>query len=402
MKSVFGLIGVVCLCGLVVVGCRRTSLAGSSTSALSAARAAPSPPVARTAPDSEEQEVLPREVIDVAQAFVDALAEDDWATAAGFFCADFYKAHREELLDGTLLGRKYDIGKGVCRIFNNEKVTRATIRGDRAWAIAQTRGMGPLRQGHFSALELIREEGGWKLLRFPPAPYAYCAATAGHSGSSAGYWFKSMLSDGEFSPQEQAEIAEVLDRYYAIVVQMQSKIEERHLPSPDYHSATMQQLTEVYERLKARPELEIRSITFWPKPSEDVVCVGEALAEQAVRQIYEDLAAAKDKYPELAKFDEKHVTLTEGGLSYFPNPPIPHQKNGPTVMVYIDRPYLGVSQAMFPRRIFLPRQKLAVSRQPGSTDEPIHNFARQTIEKNIEPLIRVEKLLGGEPSYDEW
>jgi len=50
----------------------------------------------------------------------------------------------------------------------------------------------------------------------------------------------------------------------------------------------------------------------------------------------------------------------------------------------------------------LPRQKLAVYRYAWVTDEQLAEFVKETIEKNIEPLIRFEEILGGEAVYSNW
>ncbi len=58
---------------------------------------------------------------------------------------------------------------------------------------------------------------------------------------------------------------------------------------------------------------------------------------------------------------------------------------------------------MQPRRgRSLPRQELAVTRFLSVNDKQLAELVKETIEKNIEPLIRFEKLLGGEPVYDDW
>ncbi len=74
-----------------------------------------------------------------------------------------------------------------------------------------------------------------------------------------------MLSDGEFTEEEQAEIGQVLDAYYAVVVQMQSNVEGRPLPPPDYRPATMEQLIGIYGRLKTRPAFA-RFMKTWQRP----------------------------------------------------------------------------------------------------------------------------------------
>jgi len=212
-----------------------------------------------------------------------------------------------------------------------------------------------------------------------------------------------MLSDGEFTEEEQAEIAEVLDSYYAVVVQMQRQVEGRPLPLPMYRPATMEWLTKRATRLEeARPGFKVASIAFWPEPDENISTVAQALAEQAIRQIYEDLAAAKDKYPELAKFDEENVRVSENKLSYHPSPPQGTQKiTKPYILVSIGMPSLGISQVLFNNLIW-PRQKRAAYRLAAVADQQLAEFVKQTVEKNIEPLIRFEKLLGGEAVYDYW
>jgi len=405
-----GLIAVLCLCGLVVVGCRRTSLGGSPVPPSPTVRVTPSAAViksvAQTAPNPEEQFQRQYEVVVVVNGFLQAVQKEDWAKAANFFSAEFRKTHEKDLLDGSLLSYDPHAGKSTEAMLHSPGafVERVTIRGDRAWAEVRTGG-SPWSQAGIMALELMREEGEWKLLRFPSPSGTLDVLRAGYDGEAAGRWFKGMLSDGEFTEEEQAKIAEVLDRYYAVVVQMESQVEGRHLHSPDYRSATTEELRRIAERLKDRPDLKPHSIIFWPKPSEDVLCVREALAEQAVRQVYEDLAVAKDKYPELAKFDEENVRLSENKLSYHPSPPQGTQKITKPyiwVSIRISVPNASESQVSFNNQILLPRQKLGATRYLSVDDKQLAEFVKETIEKNIEPLIRFEKLLGGEPVYDNW
>jgi len=61
-----------------------------------------------------------------------------------------------------------------------------------------------------------------------------------------------------------------------------------------------------------------------------------------------------------------------------------------------------VTKEASPQRIFFPHQKLRAYRRAAVTDKQLAEFVKETIEKNLEPLIRFEKLLGGEPVYDNW
>ncbi len=407
MKSAFGLIAVVCLL-VLVVGCRRTSRVVSPAPPTPTARAAPSPPVSRSAatttPDAEEQEALRRGAADVAQSFLDVLQAENWAKAIEFFCADFRKAHRQELLDGSLLQKGRGKQSSVSVFFAGQAGEYATMRGERAWVGVSASSGGRHSKIGLATLELVREDGEWKVLRYPPSYDVSYARRAGYDGEAAGRWFRGMLSDGEFTEEEQAEIAQVLDRYYAVVVQMESQAEGRPLPPPMYRPATMEWLTKRATHLEeARPGFKLASIAFWPEPDEDITTVAQALAEQAIRQVHKDLAAIKDEYPELADFGQENVNFSDTSLFYAPNPSEPGQKGSvPTISVSIGTPYLGVTQATFPQRIFLPRQKLAVGRHAWVTDEQLAKCVKETIEKNVVPLIRFEKILGGEPVYDNW
>lgn len=411
MRTVFGLVSVPCLSLVVLVaGCRSAPPASGPVASVDAGKAALKTAAAHASSQTTPAPIQPHEELQrqyevavVVNNLMQALRKEDWTKAVAFFCADFRQAHQKELLDGNLLRYDPHIGKSSQSILHypGACVRRVAIRGERAWAEIQA-GCGPWGQVGITALELVREQGQWKLLRFPPSSEALDALRAGYDGESAGQWFKGMLSDGDFSQEEQAEIAEVLDAYYAMVVQLESEVEGRPLPRRKFVPATMHELKKVAESLKARPDLNIARITFWCEPRENVAPVSQALVEQAIQHIYEGLAAVRDEYPELAKFDEEHVKISDSGLSYAPNPPKWHQKNLATVMVSIRAPYLGGSQAAFPRRIFLPRQKLAVSGSPARTDKPLEKLVTQTIEKNIEPLIRFEKVLGGEAVRDNW
>jgi len=395
--------------GCLVAGCQeKTSSPYPAVPSLGAGPA-PTTPVSKTtaqaAPDPDERFQRQHEVAVVVDSFLQAVQREDWAKAAKFVSTEFRRTHEKELLDGSLLHYDPHAGKTVQSILHypGACVGRVAIRGDRAWAEVQA-GCSPWSQAGMTALELVRKDDQWKLLRFPSPRGTIDVLMAGYDGEAAGRWFKSMLSDGEFTEEEQAEIRQVLDAYYAVVVQMQSNVEGRPLPPPDYRPATIDWLREIAQRVKdAESKFSVANVAFWPKPSEDVVCIGEALAKQAIRQIYEDLAAAKDKYPELGKFDEEHVSFSEGELRYDPglSPQQGYDGYRFLISVSICTPHLGPAKTS-PRRIILPRQKLAVYRHAMVSDSQLTELVKETIEKNLEPLIRFEKLLGGEPVYDNW
>jgi len=353
------------------------------------------------------------QVASVVNDFIRAVQKKEWARAAEFFSADFRRAHQKELLDGSLLGFDPHVGKSTQSILQSPGpwVDRVAIRGERAWALLDTGG-DPWSQRGLMALELVREGGQWKVLCFPPSEGAIDALRAGHDGEAAGRWFWTMLSDGDFSREEQARMAEVLGAYYGMAVVKGSWVEGRkpslllrfrQLMSAEVHRATMEELTRIAEELKAWSGLKMVKVEFWREPDNDVVAVAQALADQAIRRIYQDIEAAKGEFPELALFDGGHVRLQEGGLFYAPTPPVPRQMGSkPTVGVWIRPPQLRVSQVTFPLRIILPRQKLAVVRHVSVDDQRLGGLVEQIIERNLGPLESFEKILGGEPVLDHW
>ena len=85
MRSVFGQIGVVCLCGLVsVVGCQEKTPSPPPAVTPLGDRAAPSPPVSKTAaqpaPNPEERFQRQYEVAVVVDGFMQAVRKQDWAS----------------------------------------------------------------------------------------------------------------------------------------------------------------------------------------------------------------------------------------------------------------------------------------------------------------------------------
>jgi len=185
MKSAFGLIAVFCLCGLMVVGCRRISLAGSSIPPLPAARAAPSPPVSKTAaqaaPKPEEQFQRQYEVAVVVDGFMQAVQKEDWAKVANFFSTEFQRTHEKELLDGSLLSYDPHAGKSTEAMLHvpGACVERVTIRGDRAWAEVRT-GCSPW-SSQAGIMAPGTDEGRGRM------EAAALSLASGHSGCSKGW-----------------------------------------------------------------------------------------------------------------------------------------------------------------------------------------------------------------------
>jgi hypothetical protein len=373
---------------------------------------------ANPAAGSGEESESKREVALVVRGFMQALQQQDWTKAAGFFCADFRQGHEKELLDGSLLAYDPHAGVTIQAILNspNAKAGGVEIRGSYAWAGVQSESGGEswpqiwrlpayrLRTGIWLAtLELVREGDQWKLLRFPPSEAAMNAIGAGSSGKIAGAWFKSMLSDGDFSQREQAEMADVLGAYYAMVVETEFQGKEHTSLLREFLDATMDELLEVAEKVKARPDLRLVSVTFWRQPVADAPLVSETLAEDALSRIFHDLAAAKDRFPELAQFDAEHARIWGGSLFYAPVAPAYHEKvSKPTIGVFITAPYLGVTQMASPQRIFLPAQGLAVARVLLVDDPELAEFVKRTIEENLAALESFERVLGSEPVADNW
>jgi len=117
--------------------------------------------------------------------------------------------------------------------------------------------------------------------------------------------------------------------------------------------------------------------------------------------VYEDLAAKKQEFPELAEFGEGHVALGDGERSYAPNRPQGRAKvSRPTIAVGVRPPQLVPGQVVHLVGLFLPRQEREVSPWIIVDDARLHDFVKQTIAKDTAPLVRFERVLGGEPLRD--
>ncbi len=207
---------------------------------------------------------------------------------------------------------------------------------------------------------------------------------------------ETMFSDGEFSPQEQAEIANILEGCYCLVVQWET--EPGRPLRVQFVAPTLEALQQFVGRWGGHHrDDKIAQIYLWHEPSEDVQVVSQALVRQVVRQIGEDLAAVRDKFHELAELYERPYRLRADRLWYGGRPKAEDFR--PSLAVFIQSPALGdnAPPPYGPWRTLLPRQNLQVSGWVVVSDEQLAELVTKTVEKNLEPLLRCERLMGGEP-----
>ena len=347
------------------------------------------------------------EVTAVVENLLEFVRGKDWTRAADYFRSGFRKVHSKELLNGSLLGQGRR-GKSSQAVLAGDSahVRLVEVRGDYAWVQVQVgTDDDSYAQVGLTTLELFKEQGRWRVVRFPPSRYASEAMRASHDSASVGQWLRWLLNDGEFTPDEQKQIADILPRYYGLLVERKWREEgsTRRQPPPIVRAADLTSLTELAERLKSQPELSIEKVVLWDQPSADVIEASRVLAKQVLHSIYTDLCELRDQHPELAKLDDAHVKLTDTSLFYEPETVPDHQKtSSPRIVVVIGVPYLGVSQMAFPQRILLAKQKLEIHRQVFVQGNDLKTAVASVIERNIRPATERERALGGEPFYENW
>jgi len=212
------------------------------------------------------------------------------------------------------------------------------------------------------------------------------------------------LSDGQLSAQEQAEAAQALkaQRCYAVLVQFRSSSQRPAPRFPSVVGAEAEGLRVLERVLKDNPGLRPVRINLWHEPSPETQSKCEGLAKRALQRIYDDLAAAKARFPELAKFDKEHVRVRGTEIWYNSEipPRLPKRIPEPKVdiSIRIEPPYFADAQPEPAARLFLPKQKLAVIRRVvGVQDERLKEFIKETVDKAVQPLVALEKGLRSQP-----
>ena len=341
---------------------------------------------------------------DVANGFLQVLQAKEWRKVANFFSSDFRRTHKKEILNGSLF--EYTPGKNIMTVFDDPRNTAfdTKVRGNKAWAMVGIEHKSDrFEQYCMCEIELVKEGSDWKIMCFPPSMNAFCESRADNDGDAAGRWFQNMISDGDFSTQEQAQLKPMLSKYYIarIVIVHNAVVEQIHT-CDEWSNMDIKSLMELTNRVDHYTDRKVLFISFWRNPTQEIKSKSSSLAKQAVQRLYNDLTAARDKYPELAKFDKEHVRFGDGGFSYQPNKPVKHQKiASPNIGFYVGEPYFGPTQDNYPRVIF-PRQKLSVYKSIYVKDEKLRSFISQCIEKNIKPFSDYEKTLDSSPVREGW
>jgi hypothetical protein len=349
----------------------------------------------------------------IVEGFLQTVRSEDWDKAEKYFFSDFWKSHKKMLLDGSLLKANAGQGKSAASILAYPKpiIGESVVRGNYAWVELLT-GNDPSAQQGILYLELGRENGDWKLLRFPPSPWARDAARADRDGKAAGRWLLAMLQDGTLSAEERGQIRLILPSYYALAMQVywepknikNANKMSRRSPPTRLTEATITAIDSAIRPdwpAKAGNQKVIDGAVFVGNPAEEVQVKAKNLADQALQKIYQDLIQAKGQFSELALFDQQHVKLTNEQLTFGPTTwtkSVPAPKmTAPRINIYTRSPQLVTSQVLdYPRIVFL-RQKIEISCSVLVKDKALRDFIEQTIEKRTEKLQNYERQLGGEP-----
>jgi hypothetical protein len=226
------------------------------------------------------------------------------------------------------------------------------------------------------------------------------AALAAKDGSAAGRWFLQMISNGDFSKQEQEQIRAILPGYYGLRIYWH-RPKGLHSFRGDFAYASMDGLRELAAYFRQKDSLKPERIEFWAEPTPEVREAAKKRARDAAMRIAAKIMALKcTAYPELNRFDLLSIHLGDGGFWYAPNKPEAHNKFGkPTIGITIGPPCLVMTQISFPRVLF-PKQCLEVTRILGVENAQLKAEITANVLSEIKPLIAAERSLGGEPTGD--
>ncbi|MFQ5810594.1 MAG: hypothetical protein ACE5JM_13340, partial [Armatimonadota bacterium] len=183
-----------------------------------------------------------------------------------------------------------------------------------------------------------------------------------------------------------------LDQYYCVLIDWETKTGQRL--RPQVVVPTVERLQRFAQQVEGR---RLSHVSLWREPSKDVRIVTDALARHAVAQIRADLTAIKDEYPELTELRERPYKIGPTTLGYGSRPK--SADRGPTFAVFVGGPFMGDAQPPpgSPWRTLLPRQNIEIDGWVGVSDKRLAELLKQTVERNVEPLLCFERLLGGEP-----
>jgi hypothetical protein len=212
-----------------------------------------------------------------------------------------------------------------------------------------------------------------------------------------------MISDGSFTAEEQQTIAAELKEhpYYAIAVRIQPQHSQKPVHTMVF-GAHPEGLAMLARSINGRQETERFSAELWSAPDSVVFVKSVELAIEALRRIRADLKSAKSRFPELASLDDEHLKGTGDGLLYSSALPVtPSKAPGASyqISVSIAAPYLHDAQPEPGRHIYLPKQKRVIIYW-ANAGESLQAYLRDTVNKEIQPLIVYEGQLGGQTVQD--
>ena len=336
----------------------------------------------------------------VVQDLLQAVRKADWVKTAGFFCADFHRYH-DDIASGGLL--RYDPHSGqvdqAILAGPSASVREVTIRGDRAWAsvlpgdkfvFAETaKDAEPpdqFKRSYMATLELIKDNDAWRLLRFPSSDHAIDGLRAETADEKT---VREMLSDRVLDKEEQARLAGMLaaKRYYMVSVQGEEN-SDVHRPILHVYPASaygMRGLTNTFDGRIWSPRAVC--VSLWGEPSEDVSARAKSIAKDMLSRLYKALASAKDRFPELAKWDQAHATLSDHDLWYCPDTPRRLPKSIPEssvdISVRIAEPMMYDVQPEAGACLYFPNLKLVMIVRLKVQDERLAEFVKETIKKEL-------------------
>lgn len=208
-----------------------------------------------------------------------------------------------------------------------------------------------------------------------------------------------IIKNGLFTKAKREQVSRIMTagHYYGMKVDMH--YQGIDLVRTEYAGADADHMQSIANRLGGAKLTDVR-VWLYKEPDPAVTKAAQSRARRVIGQIYTDIAAISNAYPELKLFDKDHVSVTDQSLSFQPNGGLTKSRskvNTPYISVGTREPQLGVgTQASFPSLLF-PAQKLQLTWFVIIEDEALKNKIIAIVTNDAQPLADAERALGGAP-----
>lgn len=219
-------------------------------------------------------------------------------------------------------------------------------------------------------------------------------------GDEVGRTFLEMISDGNFSEEEQSLLEPKLSGFYAVRICWASvPARPRPFYGGDLREPTIQALKELAEKVSRGLLPKIKQVTLWPDP---VTAQGMNDARLALKRVRDRLVPLRQRFAEMAWFKGDAISMSDNVLWYSPHVPgRDGNAAGPLIVVCMDMLFPCAS-AMPSPKVWFPKQRLQVLCDVRMKSSKLNEAIKRIIDSEIATLAAQEKSLGGEPIYDGW